>query len=234
MSPFLGELIGTAILILLGNGVVANVLLKDSKGNHGGWVVITLGWAMAVFVAVYVSAASSGAHLNPAVTVALAIAGKFPWMDVPTYLSAQLLGAMLGAKLVWLTYKKHYDATDDAGLIQATFCTAPAISNPFYNFLTETIATFVFILAVLHIAAPQASLGALDALPVALLVLAIGLSLGGPTGYAINPVRDLGPRIIHALLPIKDKAGSNWEYSWVPVLGPLAGGALAAWVFGML
>jgi len=234
MSPFLGELIGTAILMLLGNGVVANVLLKESKGNHGGWVVITLGWAMAVFVGVYVSASSSGAHLNPAVSVALAITGKFPWADVPVYVTAQLLGAMLGSKLVWLAYKKHYDATDDAGLIQATFCTAPAIPNPFYNVLTEVIGTFVLIFGVLHIAAPQASLGALDALPVALLVLGIGLSLGGPTGYAINPARDLGPRIMHALLPIKGKAGSNWQYSWVPVLGPLAGGALAALVFGMM
>ncbi|MDZ4704794.1 MAG: MIP/aquaporin family protein [Saprospiraceae bacterium] len=234
ISSFLGELIGTAILILLGNGVVANVLLKDSKGNHGGWVVITLGWAMAVFVAVYVAAGSSGAHLNPAVTVALAIAGKFSWADVPVYVAAQLIGAMIGAMLVWMAYKKHYDATDDAGIIQATFCTAPAISNPFYNFLTEVIGTFVLIFGVLHIAAPQASLGALDALPVALLVLGIGLGLGGPTGYAINPARALGPRIIHALLPIKGKAGSNWKYSWVPVAGPLAGGALAALIFGML
>ncbi len=234
MSAFLGELIGTAILILLGNGVVANVLLKDSKGNHGGWIVITLGWAMAVFVGVYVSAASSGAHLNPAVSVALAIAGKFAWADVPVYVAAQLLGAMLGAKFVWLAYKKHYDATDDAGLIQATFCTAPAISNPFYNVLTEAIGTFVLIFGVLHIAAPQASLGALDALPVALLVLGIGLSLGGPTGYAINPARDLGPRIVHAFLPIKGKSHSNWKYSWVPVVGPLVGGTAAALVFGML
>jgi len=234
MSSFLGELIGTAILILLGNGVVANVLLKDSKGNHGGWIVITLGWAMAVFVGVYVAAGSSGAHLNPAVSVALAIIGKFSWTDVPAYVAAQMLGAMLGSKLVWLTYKKHYDATEDTGLIQATFCTAPAIAHPFYNFLTEAIGTFVLIFGVLHMAAPQASLGALDALPVALLVLAIGLSLGGPTGYAINPARDLGPRIIHALLPIKGKGDSNWRYSWVPVIGPLVGGAAAAWVFGML
>lgn len=234
MSPFLGELIGTATLMLLGNGVVANVLLKDSKGNHGGWIVIALGWAMAVFVGVYVSAGSSGAHLNPAVSVALAITGKFPWADVPVYVAAQLLGAMLGSQLVWLAYKKHYDATDDAGLIQATFCTAPAIPHSFYNVLTEAIGTFILIFGVLHIAAPQASLGALDALPVALLVLAIGLSLGGPTGYAINPARDLGPRIMHALLPIKGKAGSNWQYSWVPVVGPLVGGALAALVFGML
>lgn len=234
MSPFLGELIGTATLMLLGNGVVANVLLKDSKGNHGGWIVIALGWAMAVFVGVYVSAGSSGAHLNPVVSVALAITGKFPWADVPAYAAAQLLGAMLGSQLVWLAYKKHYDATDDAGLIQATFCTAPAIPHSFYNVLTEAIGTFILIFGVLHIAAPQASLGALDALPVALLVLAIGLSLGGPTGYAINPARDLGPRIMHALLPIKGKAGSNWQYSWVPVVGPLVGGALAALVFGML
>ncbi|NUO02189.1 MAG: aquaporin family protein [Saprospiraceae bacterium] len=234
MSPFLGELIGTAILILLGNGVVANVLLKDSKGNNGGWIVITLGWGMAVFVGVYVSAGSSGAHLNPAVSVALAIAGKFPWTDVPGYVAAQMLGAMLGSGLVWLAYKKHYDVTEDAGLIQATFCNAPAIGHPAYNVLTEIIGTFVLVFGVLHIAAPQSSLGALDALPVALLVLGIGLSLGGPTGYAINPARDLSPRIMHALLPIKAKGDNNWPYSWIPVVGPLIGGALAALVYGMM
>ncbi len=234
MSPFIGEVCGTSMLILLGNGVVANVLLKDSKGNHGGWIVIALGWAMAVFAGVYISAASSGAHLNPAVTVALAVAGKFSWADVPLYTGAQLLGAMIGAKLVWLAYKKHYDATEDAGLIEATFCTSPAIDNPFFNVLTEAIGTFALVFGVLHIVAPQSSLGALDALPVALLVLGIGLSLGGPTGYAINPARDLGPRIVHALLPIKGKSNSNWKYSWVPVVGPLIGGAAAALVFGVL
>jgi glycerol uptake facilitator protein len=234
MTPFISELIGTAVLILLGNGVVANVLLPQSKGNGGGWIVITFGWAIAVFTGVFIAAEGSGAHLNPAVSVALAITGKFPWADVPAYVAAQVLGAMLGSICVWLAYKKHYDAAEDAGHIQATFCTAPAIPHRFYNFLTEAIGTFALVFGVLFIAAPDASLGALDALPVALLVLGLGLSLGGPTGYAINPARDLGPRIMHALLPIGRKAGSNWSYSWTPIAGPLAGGALAAWVFGLL
>lgn len=234
MTPFISELIGTAILILFGNGVVANVLLKHSKGAGGGWIVITFGWAMGVFVAVFVAAEGSGAHINPAVTVALALLGKFPWSSVPLYVAAQLLGAMLGSLLVWLSYKKHYDATEDPNFIQATFCTAPAIPHRFYNFLTEVIGTFVLIFAVLYIAAPSASLGALDALPVALLVLALGLSLGGPTGYAINPARDLGPRILHALLPIPHKGNSGWKYSWTPIVGPLAGCALAAAVYSLL
>lgn len=234
MTPFISELIGTAILILFGNGVVANVLLKHSKGAGGGWIVITFGWAMGVFVAVFVAAEGSGAHINPAVTVALALLGKFPWSDVPVYVAAQLLGAMLGSLLVWLSYKKHYDATEDPGLLQATFCTAPAIPHRFYNFLTEVIGTFVLVFAVLYIAAPTASLGALDALPVALLVLALGLSLGGPTGYAINPARDLGPRILHALLPIPHKGNSGWKYSWTPIVGPLVGCALAAAVYSVL
>lgn len=234
MNPFIGELIGTALLILFGNGVVANVVLKDSKGNGGGWIVITFGWAMGVFAGVYAVAAHSGAHINPAVTLALAITGKFPWGDVPAYVLAQMLGAMLGSLCVWLSYKKHYDATKDAAAIQATFCTAPAIPHRFFNFLTEVIGTFALIFGVLYIAAPASSLGALDALPVALLVLGLGLSLGGPTGYAINPARDLGPRIMHALLPIPHKADSGWKYSWTPVAGPAVGSALAAWVFILL
>ncbi len=231
MHPFISELIGTALLILLGNGVVANVVLKDSKGAGGGWIVISFGWAMGVFVGVYVTAAYSGAHLNPAVTLALALTGKFAWGSVWPYMAAQLLGAMTGSALVWLAYKKHYDATTEAGAIQATFCTGPAIPHRFYNFLTEVIGTFVLVFGVLHIAAPASSLGALDALPVALLVLGLGLSLGGPTGYAINPARDLGPRIMHALLPIPHKKDSGWPYSWTPIVGPVLGSALAAGTF---
>ena len=237
MTPFVSELLGTALIIIFGDGVVANVLLKNSKGNNGGWIVIAFGWAMAVFIAVYVSAAASGAHLNPAVTIALAFLGKFDWATVPSYLLAQLLGGMLGAFLVWAVYRQHYDATEDGDLQLATFCTGPAIRNYPQNFLTELLATFIFIIAILFISKPMDAsgqafgLGALDALPVALLVLGMGLSLGGPTGYAINPARDLGPRIMHFILPIKGKRDSDWAYSWVPVLGPIAGALLAAWVF---
>ena len=234
MTPFAAELIGTAILLLLGTGVVANVALKHTNGGNSGWIVITFGWAMAVFTGVFTTAEASGAHLNPAVTLALALTGKFDWALVPGYWAAQLLGAMLGAGLTWLTYKKHYDATDDAGAIKGTFCTAPAISHRWYNLLTEVIGTFLLVFGVLLIAAPDSSLGALDALPVALLVLAIGLSLGGPTGYAINPVRDLGPRLMHALLPIPHKGSSDWGYSWVPIAGPMIGSSAAAAVFNLL
>ncbi len=237
MTPFVAELLGTALIIIFGDGVVANVLLKNSKGNNGGWIVIAFGWAMAVFIGVYVSAAASGAHLNPAVTLALAYLGKFDWSLVPGYLLAQLLGGMLGALLVWAVYRQHYDATTDADLQLATFCTGPAIRNYPQNLLTECLATFIFVVAILFIAKPTDAtgqsfgLGALDALPVALLVLGMGLSLGGPTGYAINPARDLGPRIMHFILPIKGKRDSDWAYSWVPVLGPVTGALLAAWVF---
>lgn len=231
MSPIISEILGTSVLILLGNGVVANVVLRHTKGHNSGWIVITFGWAIAVFVGVFIAAESSGAHLNPAVTLALAITGKFPWSQVPTYMLAQLSGAMIGAAMVWLSYKPHFDHTDDAGAIQASFCTAPALPHRWYNVITETIGTFILVLGVLFIAAPGTSLGALDALPVALLVLALGLSLGGPTGYAINPARDLGPRIMHALLPIPHKSHSNWSYSWTPVIGPFAGSTLAAFLF---
>lgn len=234
MTPFAAELIGTAILLLLGTGVVANVALKHTNGANSGWIVITIGWAMAVFTGVFATAEASGAHLNPAVTLALALTGKFDWGLVPVYWAAQLLGAMLGAGLTWLTYKQHYDATEDAGVIKGTFCTAPAIKHRWYNLVTESIGTFLLVFGVLLIAAPDSSLGALDALPVALLVLAIGLSLGGPTGYAINPVRDLGPRIMHAILPISHKGGSDWGYSWIPVAGPMIGSAAAAAVFNLL
>jgi len=234
MSPFAAEFIGTMLLILLGNGVVANVLLSRSKGLNGGWIVITFGWAIGVFVGVYSSAAASGAHLNPAVTVALTVLGKFDATQLPYYIAAQLLGAMAGSGLMWLAYKKHFDEPNDPDAMLAIFCTGPAIRNSFYNLLTECIGTFMLILGVLFIAAPQNSLGALDALPVALLVLGIGLSLGGPTGYAINPARDLGPRLMHFLLPIPNKRNSDWSYSWVPVLGPVLGAVAAAFTWQFL
>lgn len=234
MNIFLSEFIGTAILVLLGNGVVANVILKHTKGNNGGWIVITFGWAIAVFVAVFVAAKGSGAHLNPAITLAFAYLQKIGWELVPAYVGGQFLGAMAGAGLVWLSYRQHYRQTEDAGTLLATFATSPAIEAKADNLLTEIIASFLLVFGVLFIAAPSSSLGALDALPVALLVLGIGLSLGGPTGYAINPVRDLPPRIMHALLPIKNKGTSGWGYSWVPVLGPCIGGLIAAISFGLL
>ena len=236
MNAYLFEFIGTALLILLGNGVVANVSLKNTYGFNGGLIVITFGWAIGVFVGVFVSADASGAHINPAVTLGLATAGKFSWQMVPGYILAQMLGAMMGSLLVWLTYKKHYDATEDPGAIRGTFSTGPAIDKPLWNFITEFIGTFVLVFGVFYIAGgtlgdEPISLGSLDALPVGLLVLGIGLSLGGPTGYAINPARDLGPRIMHALLPIKSKGDSNWKYAWIPVLGPITGGVLAALVY---
>lgn len=234
MNIFTGEIVGTFLLILLGNGVVANVVLNRTKGAGSGWIVITFGWAMAVFIGVFVAAKPSGAHLNPAVTVALAMLKKISWSDVPQYIGGQMVGAMLGSVGVWAAYRQHFSATDDAATKLAVYCTAPAIRSPFYNFLTELIGTFVLVFGVLFIIAPSSSLGALDALPVALLVFGIGLSLGGPTGYAINPARDLGPRIMHAILPIGKKGSSDWRYSWIPVVGPLAGGVLGALVFMML
>lgn len=234
MSPFIAELTGTALLIILGAGVVANVLLSKTKGNNSGLIVIAFGWAVGVFTGVYASAAQSGAHLNPAITIGLAVEGSFDWNLVPAYILAQFIGAMAGAGIAWLAYKQHFDATENADLKLAVFCTGPAIRNRFYNFITEAIGTFVLMLGVFLLAKPDMKLGALDALPVALLVLGIGLSLGGPTGYAINPARDLGPRIMHALLPIKNKRDSDWSYAWVPVLGPVAGAVLAALVFKAL
>ncbi|MBX6381174.1 MAG: aquaporin family protein [Thermoflavifilum aggregans] len=234
MHPFLAEMLGTAILILLGDGVVANVLLKRTKGQQSGWIVITFGWAMAVYVGVFCVAPYSGAHINPAVTIALALAGRFPWSEVGLYLIAQLIGAMIGALLVWLTYKKHYDEQNEPDLILMTFCTQPAIRHPLFNVITEVIGTWVLVLGVLYMAEPDVGLGAIDALPVALLVLAIGLSLGGHTGYAINPARDLGPRIIHALLPIPGKRDSDWAYAWVPIIGPVVGAILAVATFHLL
>ncbi|HEY4337265.1 MAG TPA: MIP/aquaporin family protein [Puia sp.] len=234
MTPFLGEFTGTAMLVILGQGVVANVVLNKTKGQNSGWIVISFGWGMAVFVGVYSSAAASGAHLNPAVSLAFAFLGKITWEILPTYIAAQMLGAMTGSFLAWLTYRHHFEQTADADAKLAVFATGPAIRSSLDNLLTEVIGTFVLVWGILFIASPASSLGALDALPVGLLVLAIGLSLGGPTGYAINPARDLGPRIMHALLPIPKKRDSDWSYSWIPVLGPLIGGLLAAEAFKLL
>ncbi len=234
MSAFWAECIGTAMIILLGNGVVANVNLKRTYANSSGWIVITFGWAIAVFVGVMVAAPHSGAHLNPAVSIALAVIGKITWPLAINYIIGQFLGAMIGSTLVYLVYRDHYDSTEDRGAKMATFCTSPAIPNTLNNLLMEAVGTFVLIFAVLHIVSPEYKLGALDALPVALIVLGIGLSLGGATGYAINPARDLGPRIMYTLLPIRDKQGSNWSYSWVPVLGPILGGVAAAVLYGIL
>ena len=232
MNPFLGEVIGTALLILLGNGVVANVVLKDTKGQDSGWIVIAWGWAMAVFVAVFTVAAFSGAHLNPAVSVGLAVAGKFEWARVPAYVIAQFLGAFIGSFLVWLLYRPHFAATEDQDHKLAVFCTGPAIRDTAANLISEALGTFVLVFAVLFLAVSVFGLGALDALPVGLLVLAIGLSLGGTTGYAINPARDLGPRIMHTLLPIPGgKRDSDWGYAWIPVVGPIVGAVLAGLLY---
>ncbi len=231
MPQFLAEFLGTMFLIILGNGAVANVVLSKTKGNNSGWIVITFGWGIAVFAGVYVASHGSGAHINPAITIAFASSGTLPWSQVPIYLGGQFSGAMIGSFIVWLAYRQHYDETTDASLQLATFCTAPAIRNKFQNLITEIIGTFILVFGVLFLAKPTSTLGSLDALPVALLVLGIGLSLGGPTGYAINPARDLGPRIMHAILPMKNKGTNDWNYSWVPVVGPILGGLLAAYIF---
>lgn len=235
MHPFLAEFLGTALLLLLGNGVVANVVLNKTKGNNSGWIVITTGWALAVFVGVVLAGPYSGAHLNPAVTITLAIAGKFDWSQVPLFIAAQMLGAMAGALAVWLNYKDHLDETPDNNLQRAVFCTEPAIRKTGRNFICEATGTFVLMVTIFYFTnaelGPEKTpigLGSLGALPVAFLVWSIGLSLGGTTGYAINPARDMGPRIMHALLPIRGKQGSDWAYAWIPVAGPVAGGALAA------
>ncbi len=227
MSPYFAEMLGTAILILLGDGVVANVVLRKTKGHDSGWIVITWGWGMGVFVAVLAVGESSGAHINPAVTVGLAAAGKFPWSDVPLYILAQAAGAALGATLVWIHYRSHFAETEDSDAKLAVFCTGPAIRKPLENFVGEVIGTTVLLLAVLLMAAPDSGLGAIDALPIGLVVLAIGLSLGGTTGYAINPARDLMPRLMHSLLPIPGKRDSDWSYAWIPVVGPIVGALIA-------
>ncbi|WP_396591527.1 MIP/aquaporin family protein [Allomuricauda sp. R78024] len=235
MTPFIAEIIGTFLLILLGCGVNANVSLQKTYGSGSGWIVITTGWAFAVYTGVVVAGPHSGAHLNPAVTIGLALAGEFSIYDVPNYILAQFIGAMLGAFFVWLMNKDHFDATEDGNSKRGVFCNAPAIPNTFLNLLTEILGTFVLVFSVLYFTDAVATkdnsiigLGSLGALPVALIVWGIGLSLGGTTGYAINPARDLGPRIVHALVPIKNKGSNGWRYSWIPVVGPILGAALAA------
>lgn len=232
MSIWGAETIGTAILVLLGDGVVAAVLLNHSKAQNGGWIVIVFGWGMAVAMAVFAVGQFSGAHLNPAVTLGFAIEGRTAWSDVPKYLAGEFSGAMIGALLVFLSYYNHWRPTEDPGLKLAVFCTAPALRNRVANIMTEVIGTFVLVFGVLAIFANKGTVATnLGGLIVGLLVLAIGLSLGGPTGYAINPARDLGPRIMHALLPIPGKGPSDWGYAWIPVIGPLMGGALGALAF---
>jgi glycerol uptake facilitator protein len=241
MQTVLAEAIGTMLLVLLGDGVVANVVLNRTKGQNGGWIVITVGWGVAVAMAVYAVGRISGAHLNPAVTVGLAAIGSFPWADVPGYILAQMVGAFAGAVLVWLSYLPHWRVTADPASKLAVFATGPALRSPGANVVTEVIGTAVLLFGILAIAANAQTLSrpgdvdlsfvfsrGLQPLLVGVLVLGIGLSLGGPTGYAINPARDLGPRLAHALLPIPGKGSSDWEYSWIPVVGPLAGGVLGA------
>ncbi len=241
MNEYIAELIGTALLILLGGGVVANSVLKDTKGNGGGWLLISFGWGFGVFVGVSVAGPVSGAHLNPAVTFGLAVAGLFPWKEVLPFVTAQFLGAMGGAIVVWIFYRNHFDRTDDPGLKLGVFSTIPQIRNRFNNFFSEVVGTLVLVFVILYIHEPslelpgieeaKIGLGTLGALPVAILVTVIGISLGGTTGYAINPARDLGPRIIHSILPIRDKGSSDWTYSWIPFFGPLLGATLAAFLY---
>lgn len=241
MIEYFGEFLGTFILILLGNGVVANVNLDKTKSKGGGWIVITAGWAMAVFVGVLTTADLSGAHINPAVTLGLAFSGLFEWAKVFPFILAQMLGAMLGAFVVYIFFRNHFKITATPGIKHACFCTSPAIRHFRNNFFSEFIGTFILVLAVLLITIPQlqyesfgskkVGLGSLGALPVALVVFSLGLSLGGTTGYAINPARDLGPRIVHFLLPLKNKDNSDWQYSWIPVFGPVAGAAFASLVY---
>ena len=238
-EKFLAEIFGTGMLILLGDGVVAAVLLSKSKAQNAGWIVITTAWALAVFCGVVIAGPISGAHLNPAVTIGLAVMGSLHagsgigWDAVPGYFAGEMIGAIIGAALVALHYWDHFKATEDQGLKLAVFSTGPNIRNYGLNLISEIIGTFVLVFLVFSFGhnGDAAGLASLGALPVSLVVWSIGLSLGGTTGYAINPARDLGPRIVHAILPIPGKGGSDWEYSWVPVVGPLIGGALAAAVY---
>ena len=243
MNPIVAEFIGTALLVIFGNGVVANVVLARTKGNNSGWIVITAGWAFAVFVGIFCSQRFSGAHLNPAVTLAMAVAGKLAWSNVAGYMLAQMLGGFAGGVMVFLFYREHFKVTEDAGGKLACFCTAPNIRNLPQAFFCEVVGTFLLVLPVFLMtevtfkmpgsggafSEVPIGLGTLGALPVGLLVFAIGLSLGGTTGYAINPARDLGPRMAHALMPIPGRRDSDWSYAWVPVVAPLVGGLLAAW-----
>lgn len=241
IEKFLAEFLGTGVLILLGDGVVAGVLLAKSKAQNSGWIVITMGWAFAVFCGVIIAGPISGAHLNPAVTIGLAINGATPWSEVPVYIVAQMLGAFAGAVLVFLHYYPHWKETESADLKLAVFSTGPAIRSPFWNILSEAVGTFVLLFVIFAFANNAGGtelpamavpgLAGVGALPVAFLILVIGLALGGTTGYAINPARDLGPRIAHFLLPIAGKRDSDWSYSWIPVVGPIIGGALAAVVY---
>ena len=233
LEKFLAEVFGTGALVLLGDGVVAGVLLARSKAQNSGWIVITLAWGLAVFAGVVIAGPISGAHLNPAVTLAVAMNGGIPWSEVPVYWAGEMLGAFVGAVIVFLHYYPHWAETENADLKLAVFSTGPAIRSPLWNFVSEVIGTFVLIFVIFAFAngGKATGLASLGALPVALLVVVIGLSLGGTTGYAINPARDLGPRIAHFLLPIPGKRDSDWSYSWIPVAGPLVGAALAAIVY---
>lgn len=245
MNPaYIYEFFGTFILILLGNGVVANTVLSGSKGEGAGWLAITFGWGFAVFLAVTVSAPYSGAHVNPAVTIGLAMAGLFDWALVPGYVISQILGGFFGAITVYLFFKKHFDITENTDLHLASFSTSPAIKNNISNFFSEFIGTFILVILVFFIAAPtleaenlinaKIGLGSVGALPIAIVVVSIGLSLGGTTGYAINPARDFGPRIAYSLLPFKNKKSADWSYAWIPVLGPISGAMFAAIIFLLL
>jgi glycerol uptake facilitator protein len=240
MSPLLAELLGTAILVILGDGVVANVVLQRTKGHDAGWIVITTGWALAVTIAVYSVGSISGAHLNPAVTLGLATIGTFPWSDVPGYIVAQVAGGFIGAIVVWLAYLPHWAATTDGAAKLAVFCTGPAIRNPRANVITEIIGTFVLVLGILAVLSPaNLTQGSdwsrgLGPLLVGVIVWSIGLSLGGSTGYAINPARDLGPRLAHAVLPLPNKGDSDWGYAWVPIAGPIIGGVLGALTYQVI
>lgn len=233
MSAFLGEVVGTMILIIFGGGVVAGSLLKNSKAENSGWVVITIGWGLAVAIAAYSVGGISGAHLNPALTIGLATIGEFAWADVPLYIVAQMIGAILGAIIVFFAYSAHWGITSDANLKLAVFATAPAVRNPAANIATEVIGTFALVLGILAIGANNFTDG-LNPIIVGALIIGIGMSLGGPTGYAINPARDLGPRIAHFFLPIPGKRDSDWSYAWIPVVGPIIGGAFGALFYKQL
>ncbi|GIO02629.1 MIP/aquaporin family protein [Brevibacillus laterosporus] len=227
MSPFAGELVGTMLLIILGGGVVGGVVLNKSKAQNSGWIVISIGWGLAVTMGAYAVGGISGAHLNPALTIALATIDRFAWADVPLYIVAQMIGAFLGAVIVWLHYLPHWKQTEDKGAKLAVFATDPAIPNTLGNLLSEIIGTFILVFGILAIGANKFVDG-LNPFVVGLLIISIGVSLGGTTGYAINPARDLGPRLAHFLLPIAGKGTSNWSYAWIPVVGPIIGGVLAA------